>query len=398
MRAFAQAENLARKRASLSITKSSTLPPAASHQAHFILHLQRTIGNQAVQRLLQAEPDDLEARSSINEVTRSTHDLSQIPVHPKSLASLQAKLTVSSPGDSYEQEADRVSEQVMRMPEPQLKRDCPCGGGCSKCQSEHASDGISKTNASHKSHAVEAMAAPIGHEALRPSDRPLDPSTRAFMESRLGHSFADVRMHADRDAANAARTLNARAFTIGRDVFFGAGQFSPGSPQTRATLAHELVHVIQQQSRAAPMIARQSLGEMWGALWGAGPVDSYRASKLADEALKAAQQTGLPGLHNGPADAWRHCYWNCRMVQVIGKEDAADIAENHEEHGGNSTAERMMDTWNNEEGRECSGNCDTCCQSKLDAGDLWILEGGKVGASKPTVRPGTPSGGKYDKY
>jgi hypothetical protein len=316
------------------------------------------------------------------------------------VGAIQTKLAISTPGDEYEQEADRVAEQVMRMPEPQLQRACPCSGGCPKCQNEHTSDKHAQMNASHTSHIAEAIAPPVVHEALRSSNQPLDPSTRAFMESRFGHSFANVRVHADRGAANAARALNARAFTIGRDVFFGAGQFTPGSPQTRATLAHELVHVVQQQSGAAPMIARQeaSFSEKWDAFLGAGPIDAYRASELAKEALKAAQQSGLPGLHNGPADAWPHCYWNCRMVQVIGAEDAADIAENHEKHGGNSTAERMMDTWNNEEGRGCSGNCDMCCQSKLDTGKLLVLYGGNVGASKPTARTGTPSGGKYDKY
>jgi hypothetical protein len=61
-----------------------------------------------------------------------------MPGHPGPLASIQRKLTVSSPGDIYEQEADRVAEQVMRMPEPQLPRTCPCGGGCPNCPEEAA--------------------------------------------------------------------------------------------------------------------------------------------------------------------------------------------------------------------------------------------------------------------
>ena len=122
------------------------------------------------------------------------------------------------------------------------------------------------------------------------------------------------------------------------------------------------------------MIARQksSLKEKWSVIWNVGGLAGYRAKKLAEEALAAAQQTGLPGLHNGPADAWRHCYWNCRMTNVIGKDDAAFIAKNHEEQEeGNPTNERMMDTWNNEEGRGCSGDCDSCCQKDLDAGNRF---------------------------
>jgi hypothetical protein len=352
--------------------------------------------------LLQANAEELAAGSATTASTHFGHDFSRIRVHPPAAGSIQTKLAINKPGDEYEQEADRVAEQVMRMPEPQLQRACACGGGCPKCQTEQPGQEHERlqTKRVKSNDSGPTVVPPIVHEVLRSAGQPLDVSTRTFMEPRFGHSFAHVRVHADKDAANAARVLNARAFTIGRDIFFGAGQFMPGSLQTRTTLAHELVHVVQQQSGAGSMIARQkaSFAEKWGAFWGAGPIDAYRAKELADEALKAAQQTGLPGLLNGPADAWRHCYWNCRMAQVIGEEDAADIAENHEKHGGNTTAERMMDTWNNEEGRECSGDCDTCCQSKLDAGELWVLYGGMVGSSKPTPRMSTPSGSKYEKY
>src|SRR5215204_4699255 len=63
-----------------------------------VLQLQRTIGNQAVRRLLlQVKPADLEAYSSTKEITHFAHDLSQIPVQAKSPAGVQAKLVVSSP-------------------------------------------------------------------------------------------------------------------------------------------------------------------------------------------------------------------------------------------------------------------------------------------------------------
>src|SRR6478672_9140162 len=62
--------------------------------------------------------------------TRAGHDFGQIPVRVKSPANMQAKLMVNTPGDIYEQEADRVSEQVMRMPDPRLQPACACGGGC----------------------------------------------------------------------------------------------------------------------------------------------------------------------------------------------------------------------------------------------------------------------------
>ena len=76
----------------------------------FILHLQRTIGNQAVQRLMH---------SNIK------FDFSKIAIQPK--------LKLSQPGDGYEQEADRVAEHIVHMPERQSTPVCPCGGGCPRC-------------------------------------------------------------------------------------------------------------------------------------------------------------------------------------------------------------------------------------------------------------------------
>jgi hypothetical protein len=81
----------------------------------------------------------------------------------------------------------------------------------------------------------------------RSGGRPLAPGVRRAMETRLGHSFADVRVHSDARAAGDARALGARAFAVGRDVVFGARQFAPGTPAGRALLAHELAHVVQQR-------------------------------------------------------------------------------------------------------------------------------------------------------
>jgi hypothetical protein len=83
--------------------------------------------------------------------------------------------------------------------------------------------------------------------------RPLDGSARARMESAFGHPFGDVRLHVDDRAAALSRELEARAFTLGSHVAFGAGQFHPGTPAGDALLAHELAHVVQQRgARPAP--------------------------------------------------------------------------------------------------------------------------------------------------
>jgi len=76
--------------------------------------------------------------------------------------------------------------------------------------------------------------------------QPLDADTRAVMEPRFGHSFADVRVHADETASALCADISARAFTHGRDVYFGAGSYDPRSIAGRRLIAHELGHVAQR--------------------------------------------------------------------------------------------------------------------------------------------------------
>jgi hypothetical protein len=89
------------------------------------------------------------------------------------------------------------------------------------------------------------------HEVLRSPGQPLDSQTRAFMEPRLGHDFSKVRLHLDEKAAESAHAVNAHAYTAGRDIAFGRGQYSPSTGAGRALLAHELTHVVQQGFRDA---------------------------------------------------------------------------------------------------------------------------------------------------
>jgi hypothetical protein len=75
---------------------------------------------------------------------------------------------------------------------------------------------------------------------------PMDAATTAFMAGRFGRDFSDVRVHTDAVAAESASRLDARAYTVGRDIVFGAGQYAPSTDYGRQTLAHELAHVVQQ--------------------------------------------------------------------------------------------------------------------------------------------------------
>lgn len=77
---------------------------------------------------------------------------------------------------------------------------------------------------------------------------PLDKSTRATMESRLGADFGDVRVHTDAEASRSAEAVGANAYTVGSDIVFRSGHFDPASATGQRTIAHELTHVVQQKS------------------------------------------------------------------------------------------------------------------------------------------------------
>ena len=81
--------------------------------------------------------------------------------------------------------------------------------------------------------------------------QPLEPPTQKIMGSLIGYNFRDVRIHTDSFAAASAKDLNAEAFTVGKDIFFGTGRHDTKSPEGKSLIAHELTHVVQQ-SQAVP--------------------------------------------------------------------------------------------------------------------------------------------------
>ena len=97
---------------------------------------------------------------------------------------------------------------------------------------------------------AEGAAPPIVHNVLNSPGRPLESGVRASMEHRFTYDFSRVRVHTDERAAESSRAVGATAYTVGRDVVFGAGQYSPGTVEGRELLAHELTHVVQQGDRA----------------------------------------------------------------------------------------------------------------------------------------------------
>ncbi|HKG62314.1 MAG TPA: DUF4157 domain-containing protein [Pyrinomonadaceae bacterium] len=180
---------------------------------HPLLELQRSIGNQAVQRLINSPY-------------------------------IQAKLQVSTPDDPFEQEADRVADTVMRMPEPAATR--PSIQRASLAVREDNDDDVVQRQADETSapNVTTALAANV--YAMNGSGSPLPETTRSFFESRFGTNFGDVRVHTDSRATETARSINAKAFTVGPNIAFGPGHYAPHSREGQQLLAHELTHVVQQ--------------------------------------------------------------------------------------------------------------------------------------------------------
>lgn len=163
---------------------------------------------------------------------------------------IQAKLQIGPAGDQYEQEADQVADTVMRMPDPRLNSGPAISHRtqisslhrkCTECEEEELQRQPEGSGVLEASSGVESQI-----QGLRGGGQPLPQSLRAHFEPRFGHDFSRVRVHTDTQAAQAARSVNAQAFTVGEDIAFGAGHYSPETTGGQRLLAHELTHVVQQ--------------------------------------------------------------------------------------------------------------------------------------------------------
>ncbi len=165
---------------------------------------------------------------------------------------IQTKLELGEPGDKYEQEADHIADQVMRMPEPGLRRQV----------NEEEEEELLQTKPMGQERASGDVGEhpevpPIVHDVLRSPGRSLDPQTRSFMESRFGHDFSQVRIHTDGKAVHSAQAVNALAYTVKRDIVFAAGQYAPETSAGKHLLVHELAHVVQQRGTHINTIQRK---------------------------------------------------------------------------------------------------------------------------------------------
>lgn len=184
-----------------------------------------------------------------------------------------------------------------------LQRRCACGGTpgpdgeCEACKAKRLS--VQRQPATPG--ATIGLAPPIVHEVLRSTGRPLDPAARTRLEPRFGHNFGGVRVHNDARAAESAQAVGALAYTVGRDIVFGAGQYAPGTAAGQRLLAHELAHVVQQRS-AGPSVQPQL---RIGAVHDAAEVEAERmATQAVGEhgaaPLHMATAPGAPVLRRAP--------------------------------------------------------------------------------------------------
>jgi hypothetical protein len=257
-------------------------PPAVLGLASTILGLQQTAGNRNVGRLLGG-------------------------------ALLQPKLRIGPPGDVYEREADRVADTILREGGNGPVPVSVVSGGpgvqrmCAECEEEtlQRSASAGEDLAQRQCHCQEeelvqpkadggpSRSAP-GFEsrvaALRGSGRPLPSNVRGFFEPRFGHDFAAVRVHTGGSADEAAQAVHARAFTVGNDVAFASGEWSPETGAGQRLLAHELTHVVQQ----TPLVARRQ-PLLQRALQDAGAVaPQAETPAAAQETPAAAQEAPAP--------------------------------------------------------------------------------------------------------
>ncbi|MDX2228498.1 MAG: DUF4157 domain-containing protein [Leptolyngbyaceae cyanobacterium bins.349] len=186
------------------------------------------------------------------------HDFSHVDLfsHAPQRAPIQTKLTVGAPNDQYEQEADRVADQVLSMPDTAAQQPVQREGmeddelqmkPIATIQREETED----DELQMKPASTEVMTAATPLETQLSGSKgggsSLPDEVRNFMEPRFGADFSQVRVHTDTEAVQMNQDLSAQAFTHGQDIYFGAGK----APNNDALTAHELTHVIQQNGAIA---------------------------------------------------------------------------------------------------------------------------------------------------
>lgn len=210
---------------------------------------------------------------------------------------IQTKLRVGAANDNLEKEADKMAEQVISMPQPNI-RETKIGTNkahsvqrlCRECEDElqrkpnlaQQSTTQAETSTTSSNHHNKGQPTQVNQtandslpenfhqqlEGIQNAGTPLSQSQRDYFEPRFGHSFEQVRIHTDNNSQQLANQINARAFTLKNHVVFAANEYQPSSQQGKRLLAHELTHVVQQSQSSNKSIQRacgsRSIGQPTG--------------------------------------------------------------------------------------------------------------------------------------
>ena len=200
-------------------SSSLSRPVHSRQRALIVQRLHRDYGNRYVQRL-------------VDHISRRRPE------------EAQTKLSVGPSGDKYEQEADRLARQVMgTIASGQDRIDHDTLQGHEELVSLKPVDLSPQIGLEGGD--VDATVEESIQKA-RGRGQGLSENVRVPMEDAFKADFADVRIHTGPEADTFSRSMSARAFTTGQDIFFGEGEYQPGSSEGREVLAHELTHVVQQ--------------------------------------------------------------------------------------------------------------------------------------------------------
>ncbi|WP_347264988.1 DUF4157 domain-containing protein [Nitrobacter sp.] len=169
------------------------------------------------------------------------------------------ELHIGAIDDPLEREADRIATAVLAGNAVGAVSSAPIAAPqrkCAQCDEEEDAS-IQRKGSDNSSGRVARSDVAAAAQAVFSGGAQLTPSQRAYFEPRFGRSFSDVRLHFDGAAASAADKIDARAFTLGKDVAFGRGAYRPETAGGCWLLAHELAHVAQQRGTHAPMLQRE---------------------------------------------------------------------------------------------------------------------------------------------
>jgi hypothetical protein len=253
-----------------------------------------------------------------------THHLGRIPIFSPTPARIQPKLKINEPGDPYEQEADAMSERVMRMEsapipsvqrmtwpiqrqeepeeeEPVQAKPLDIQRSCTGCEKEKEEERPVQTKPlMHKSAGGGYSASPHLSAQLSQSKgggSPLPKPTLSFMNRAFGSDFSHVRVHAGSEAQEMSQGIQAKAFTHGSDIYFNRGQYSPESSEGKRLLGHELTHVVQQGS----IVRRSSISPLVGAEQHSveGEEERHLPTTLANKEEETDAHGGISVMPNG---------------------------------------------------------------------------------------------------